>query len=193
MYNLTIAYIASFCAMFVTTSSYFFKKKLMYLIFQLSAIVFLILSYFFTLEFVAMIGIGVGLFRVLVYLFYENKQRIAPLYWAFIFSVLTIMAYFVGSTLKESGQSYYDILYVLSLCMFAFIFRIRDIKLVRYLCLIPLIMSALYNILINAPIFATLSYVFETLANVSAIIFYAVKYNKPQIISIKKENTDENN
>ncbi len=191
--NVTFAYISSFLAMAFITSSYFFKKKSMYLFFQLSVMIFLILSYFFTLEFVATIGISVGLFRTITYLFYENKRKIAPLYWAFVFSGLTIVAYFIGSKLKGEVKSYYDIIYVLGLCLFAFVFRIRDLQLLRYLCFIPITLSILYNILISAPIFATLSYSFEFLANAVSLIYYYIIFNKPKIIPIKKENTDENN
>lgn len=193
MYNQTLAYMTSFCAMFVTICSYFFKKKSMYLFFQLTAIIFLILTYFFTLEFVAMIGISVGFFRVLVYLLYENKQKLAPIFWAFLFSGLTIIAYFVGSKLKGNQKSYYDIIYVLGLCMFAFIFRIRDIKLVRYLTIIPTSLSVLYNVLIHAPIFTILDYSFELIADIVAIVIYTKLFNKPEIIPIKKENNNEEN
>lgn len=193
MYNETLAYVTSFCAMFLTFSSYFCKKKSMYLFFQFTAIIFLILSYLFSLEYVAMIGISIGLIRTLTFFIYEQKGLVAPLYWPFIFSVLTIIAYFVGSELKGDARSYYDILYIIGLIIFAFAFRIRDIRIVRYLSLPALAISALYNLLIHAPIFTTLDYTFELIANIVAIVIYSNIFSKTQIIPIKKENTDENN
>ena len=193
MYNETLAYITSFFAMLFTFSSYFFKKKSMYLLFQFTAIIFLILSYFFSLEYVAMIGISIGLIRTLTFFIYEEKGKVAPLWWPFLFSALTIAAYFVGSELKGDARSYYDILYIIGLIMFAFAFRIRDIRIVRYLSVPALAISALYNLLIHAPIFTTLDYTFELIANVTSIIIYSKLFNKPQIIPIKKENTDETN
>lgn len=193
MYNVSLAYVVSFLAMAMVMSSYFFKKKSMYLMFQFLGIVFLIFSYFFTLEFVAMIGLIVGLFRTLIFYLYERKEKPAPIWLPFVLSGFTIIAFFIGNFLKGSSAVYYDIIYILALCLFAFIFRIRDLRLVRFLCLIPLVLSVLYNILISAPIFNTLSYSFELLANVASIIAYYVIYNKKTVIKFKKENTDEKN
>ena len=168
-----LAYLSSFIGMFLVVSSYFFKNKKLYLLFQFLAIIFLILSFFFSVEFVAMIGLIVGLFRTFVYFIYEKNDLTAPIIWPFIFAILTIGSYFLGSYLKTENKSFYDILYVLALILFACIFRIRNIKIVRYTCLIPLSLSVVYTILISAPIFNVLSYSFELTANVVSIVLYS--------------------
>ncbi len=188
-----LAYISSFIAMALSVSSYFFKKKSLYLLFQFLCIAFLILSYFFTLEFVAMIGLVIGLARTITFFLYERKERYAPIWWAVLFSALTIVAYFVGSKLKGGTYQFVDVLYVVGLCMYAFIFRIRDFRIVRFACLVPAVLSILYNILIQAPIFNTLSYSFELCANIASILIYYVFYNAKTILKKQKGNKNEQN
>ena len=73
MDNRILALIASFIAMAFVILSYFVKKKAYYLLFQLLCIVCLIISYFFSLQFFAMIGLAVGLFRTITFFVYEKK------------------------------------------------------------------------------------------------------------------------
>ena len=178
MENELLKYISSFIAMALVGSSYFFKKKSLYLLFQFLGIIFLILSYFFSLEFVAMIGLIVGLARTLTFFLYEEKGKNANIWWAVLFSALTIGAYFLGSHLKGENKGYYDLLYVVGLCMYAFIFRIRDFRIVRFTCLVPTVLSIVYNVLILAPIFNVLSYLIELIANIVSIFTYYVIFSK---------------
>ena len=67
-----------------------------------------------------------------------------------------------------------DILCLISLIAYAFIFRIRNLKAVRFLMIIPTVLSILYNVLASSPIFATLVYVIELSANVVSIFKYHV-------------------
>jgi hypothetical protein len=53
--------------------------------------------------------------------------------------------------------------------MYAFIFRIRSLKIVRFTMLLPTVLSILYNVLIEAAIFVTLTYVFELAVNLVSI------------------------
>lgn len=180
MENQTLALIASFIAMTFVVMAYFVKKKAYYLLFELLCIVFLIVSYFFTVQFFAMIGLAVGLFRTVTFFVYENKGRQAPIGWSFLFSGLTIASYFIVNfgILKTSQPL--DVLCVVALVMYAFIFRIRDLKTVRFTMLIPLSLSILFNALTNAAFFATLSYTFELCANVVSIFKYHVFNKKPK-------------
>lgn len=179
MENQTLALIASFIAMAFVIMAYFVKKKAYYLLCELLCIVFLVVSYFFTVQFFAMIGLAVGLFRTVTFFVYENKEKVAPIYWSFLFSALTIASYFIVNfgILKTSQPL--DVLCVLSLVAYAFIFRIRNLKIVRFTMLIPTVLSILFNILTHAAIFATLTYVFELSANVVSIFKYYV-FNKKE-------------
>lgn len=182
MENKILSLIAGFLAMSFVIISYFVKKKDYYLLFQLLCIISLILSYFFNVQFFAMIGLTVGMSRTLTFYIFENKGKVAPIYWSFIFSALTIISYFVINfgILKTSQPL--DVLCLLALCAYAFIFRIRNLKIVRFAMIIPTVLSILFNILTNAAIFATISYVFELLATVVAIFKFHV-FNKEEKIS----------
>ena len=184
MENKTLALIAGFFAMAFVVISYFVRKKSLYLLFQALCIVFLIISYFFSVQFFAMIGLAVGLFRSLTFFAFEKKEKNAPIYWSFIFSLLTLASYFIINfgILKTSQPL--DILCLVSLCAYAFIFRIRNLKIVRFTMLFPTTLAILFNALTEAAIFVTLSYVFELSANIVSIFKFHV-FNK-------KEKKEEN-
>ena len=178
MENPTLALIASFIAMLFVVAAYFTKKKAWYLLCQILCVVFLIVSYFFTVQFFAMIGLLVGLFRSITFFIYENKGKQAPIFWSFLFSVLTIASYFtVNFGILHTAQPL-DILCLSSLIMYAFIFRIRNLKIVRFTMLIPTVVSILFNLLTEAALFATLSYVFELFANCVSIVKYHILNQK---------------
>ena len=177
MENQTLALIASFIAMAFVIMAYFVKKKAYYLLCELLCIIFLVISYFFTVQFFAMIGLAVGLFRTVTFFVYENKDKQAPIVWSFLFSGLTIASYFiVNFGILKTAQPL-DVLCVAALVAYAFIFRIRNLKIVRFTMIIPTVLSILFNILTHAALFATLTYVFELCANVVSIFKYHV-FNK---------------
>ena len=192
MENQTLAFITSLIAMLLIMASYFFKKKELYLLFQAAGMVFLIANYFFTVEFVAMLGLAVGLFRALVFFFYERKDKLAPIAWAFLFSALSIAAYFIVNWKELQWQ---DAIFVIALILYAFIFRIRDLKLMRFSALVPTFLSVLYNVLIKATPFATLAYAFELGAIIVSILKYHVfgKEETKQTEEPSKEKTYEEN
>ena len=171
MENETLALIASFIAMALIMCSYFFKKKELYLLFQALGMVFLITNYFFSVQFFAMIGLGFGLFRALVFFVYEKRNQNAPIFWPFLFSGPSLAAYFI---VNWDNLQWLDVMFMAALILYAFIFRIRDLKLVRFTVLAPTSLSLLYNILIEATPFAVLSYAFELGANLVAIVKYDV-------------------
>ena len=174
MENQTLALIASFIAMAFVIMAYFVKKKAYYLLCELLCIIFLVISYFFTVQFFAMIGLAVGLFRTVTFFVYENKDKQAPIVWSFLFSGLTIASYFiVNFGILKTAQPL-DVLCVVALVTYAFIFRIRNLKIVRFAMIIPTVLSILFNVLTQAAIFATLTYVFELCANVISIFKYHV-------------------
>ena len=184
MYNQTLSLIAGFIAMAFVILAYFVTKKEFYLVFQSLCIVFLVISYFFNLQFFAMIGLAIGLGRSLTFFVYENKGKDAPIWLSFLFSGLTLVSYFIVNLGILKTAQPLDILCLVALCMYAFIFRIRNLKVVRFTMLFPTVLSILFNVLTHAAVFVTLSYLFELTANVVSIFKYHV---------FGKEKTEENN
>lgn len=176
-----LALVASFFAMSFAVSSYFAKKKYLYLLLQMFCILFLVVSYFFSMQFFAMIGLAISLARVVVYYAYEKKDMVAPLSLAYLFSILTILGYLIVNLLILKTAQYADLLLVMSNIGFAFVFRVRDLKIVRFGALIPLILAVLFNTVTNAPLFATASYSFELCANVISIYRYHIRGEKPKV------------
>lgn len=173
------AFLVSLIAMLLISSSYFVKRKSQYLTLQGLGICFLILSYFFTGEYFAMVGLTIGLGRSLTYLLFEVKDKEVGVFWPILFSVLGIMAYFVINLLILKTAKPVDIIYLLSLTGYAFIFRIRNLDLLRYIVLIPTGLAILYTVLIHAVPFVIASYSFELSANLLAIARYDLyKRNK---------------
>lgn len=186
MDNRVLALIASFLGMAFVITSYFVKKKEHYLLFQFLCIVFLIISYFFTVQFFAMAGLVIGLGRTLTFFLYEKKEKKAPLFWPFLFSVLSLASYFIINLWILGTAQPIDILFLVGLIAYAFIFRIRSLRTVRFLMLLPTTLSLLFNLFSNAALFATLSYTFELLANVVSILKFHVFVKKE---SPKKETS----
>lgn len=179
MENKVLSLFAGFLAMAFVIIAYFVKKKEYYLLFQLLCIISLILSYFFNVQFFAMIGLTVGMTRTLTFYIFENKGQVAPLYLSFLFSALTIISYFiVNYGILKTAQPL-DVLCLIALCMYAFIFRVRNLKFVRFAMIVPTVLSILFNILTSAAIFATMSYVIELVATVVAIFKFHV-FNKEE-------------
>jgi hypothetical protein len=174
MENQVLAWITSFVAMIFVVLAYFVKKKEHYLLFQLLCIIFLILSYFFSLEVFAMVGLSIGLCRSLIFFIYEKKDLKAPIEISFVLSALTIASYLIINIGIQKNAKIEDVFCMSGLVMYAFIFRIRDLKTVRYLMIIPTVLSVLYNLLIVAPPFTVLTYGFELGANVVSIFKYHV-------------------
>ena len=169
-----VALVASFIAMVFVVMSYFVKKKGLYLLFQLLCIIFLVVSYFFEAKYFAMIGLVVGLGRTLTFFLHEKKGVQASIFWPFLFSGLTVAVYFIVNIGILKEYSPYDMLCLVALVAYAFIFRIRNLKVVRFCMIVPTVLSISFNLLTHAAIFATLTYVFELLANLISIVKYHI-------------------
>ena len=174
MENQTLALIASFIGMLLVIFSYFTKKKERFLLFQSLCIVFLIISYFFTVQFFAMVGLGVGLLRTLTYFYYEKKEKEAPLWVPLLLAGATLASYFIVNFAILGTSEPLDVLCLLALIGYVFIFRVRNLTLVRFLMLVPTVLSILFNLLTHAALFTTLTYVFEISANIVSIFRYHV-------------------
>lgn len=174
--------IMSFIAMALLICGYFFKDRLYFLLFQCLGIVFLILSYLFDGLYFAMIGLTVGLARTFTYFLYERKRTRAPVSFAVLFCMLTIAAYAVVNLWILKNPAPVDIINLAALCGYAILFRIKDVKLMRYLILLPTALSVLYNILCGAAVFVAISYAFEITANIYAIIKFNILDGKKEEI-----------
>ncbi|MBQ8295012.1 MAG: YgjV family protein [Clostridia bacterium] len=191
MENEVLALIASFLAMVMVVISYFVKIKKLYLFFQLMCVIFLIVSYFFSVEFFAMVGLSIGFCRTLTFYCYESKGKEAPMACSFIFSAATIASYFIVNYGILKTANPVDILCLLPLVMYAFIFRIRNLKLVRFMMPVPTTIAILYNVVSHAPVFAALSYAFELAANILSILKYHVFHQEKKSETVE-ENINEN-
>ncbi|MBQ8323286.1 MAG: YgjV family protein [Clostridia bacterium] len=174
MPNETVALGISFLAMALIVASYFFEKKVYFLLFQALGTVFLVLSYLFSGEYFAMIGLSIGLCRTLTYFFFERRNKTAPIYCVVLFCALTLAAYFTVNLGILKTAKPIDIFYVASLILYAIVFRIKDVELMRYLVLLPTALAVLYNVLCAAPVFTTVSYAFEVAAGVCAVIKFNI-------------------
>ncbi|MBO7170157.1 MAG: YgjV family protein [Clostridia bacterium] len=181
MDNPILALITSFFAMSFVVTSYFMKKKEKYLLFQFLCIVFLIISYFFTEQFFAMVGLVIGLGRTLTFFLYERKGKNASILWAFLFSGLSLASYLIINLLILGDAQPLDILFLVGLIGYAFIFRIRNLTTGRFLMLIPTFLSVMFNVLTDAALFATLSYTFELSANILSILKFHVFAKKEKM------------
>lgn len=102
-----------------------------------------------------------------------------------LFSALTVAAYLIVNLGILKTAKPIDIICLLSLVAFAVILRIRDLETVRYLVLLPITLSIVYNAFSGAAAFVTVSYSFELVMSVLAICKYQI-FNKKT-----KENTHE--
>ena len=174
MYNYTLSLICGLFAMAFVVISYFVRKKELYLLFQSLCIVGLILSYFFNVQYFAMIGVTIGLIRALVFFAYEKRDKNAPIWIAYAVAISNVIAYYVVNFVVLKKAQPWDVLCMLASIMYAFIFRIRNLKIVRFTMLIPTVFNITFNIATSATLFVTLSYAFELGANLVSIYKYHI-------------------
>lgn len=172
--------VASFIAMMLIAGSYFWKNKSGFLILQSSGMVFLMISYCCDGLYFPMIGLTVGLARSLIFYAYEKKDKVAPIAWPYIFTGLSVVAYLIINVGILHTQEWYDSIYLIGLVLYAFVLRIRNIEVLRYVVTLPTAVSILYHILSGAAIFAVISYCFELCANIVAILKYNVFEKKKE-------------
>lgn len=166
--------ITSFIAMILIASSYFWGNVRGFLLSQSSGIVFLMFSYCFDKLYFPMIGLSVGLLRTIIFYGYEKKNKLAPIIWPFIFTGMSVVAYLIINVAILGTKEWYDAIYLVGLVMYAFVFRIRNMEVLRYAITIPTALSILYNVVSGAAIFAVISYGFELCANIGSILKYNV-------------------
>ena len=167
-------------ALVLYSCSYFFNNKRNYLILQLSGNVFLSLSYMLIGSFFTMVAAIIGIARGLICYLYEKRDKRVPVYWIVSLCIASILSYIIINTVILSQASIWDFLYLFASCMYAISFAIRNLRVMRYVVLIPHASAVAYNLLIKAPISSAISYGIELVVTVVAIIKYEVykaKYN----------------
>lgn len=168
-----ISFIMSTIALVLYSVSYFFNNKRNYLIFQLTGNVFLSISYMLIGAYFTMISVIIGIGRGLICYIYEKRDKKVPIYMVFGLCFVTVLSYIIINYVILSEGSHWDFLYLIASCMYAITFAIRNIKLMRYLVLIPHVCAVSYNLLIGAPISSAISYAIELAVTVVAIVkFY---------------------
>ena len=169
----------SIIALGLYCSSYFFNTKKKYLTFQLTGNLFLSLSYLFMGAYFTMVSAAVGIVRGVVCYTYEKKGKRVPVYVIACLCLVTVLSYVMINYVILSGEaSPWDILYLFASCMYAITFAVRNIKLMRYLVLIPHMSAILYNLLAHAPISSAISYGIEFVITVVAIVKFRLQEKK---------------
>ena len=172
----TLSFVMSTVALVLYSCSYFFDNKRNYLILQLIGNVFLSLSYLLMGAYFTMVSVGIGIGRGLICYSYEKRNKKVPLYMVMALCFITVLSYIVINYVILSGDSSpWDILYLFASCMYAITFAIRNIKLMRYLVLIPHMSAIAYNLLVLAPISSAISYGIEFVITVVAIIKFRIQ------------------
>ena len=165
------------------------KNKNAYLVFQATGIVGLILSYLFSEEYFATVGLSIGLARTLIYFAYEKKDKLAPVTVPIAVSFCTACSYCIINLGILKDGNIWDILLLVGYVCYAFAFRIRDMKHLRYFMLIPTGFALTYNFAVSAPLFTICAYMFELGANLVSIFkFYILPLKKQKEIQPNENN-----
>lgn len=175
MDNHTLSFVMSTVALALYSCSYFFDNKRNYLILQVIGNIFLSLSYLLMGAYFTMISVGIGIGRGLICYRYEKLNKKVPFYVIFGLCFATILTYVVVNYIVLSTASPWDVLYLIASCMYAITFAIRNIKLMRYMVLIPHGSAVLYNLLVRAPISSAISYGIEFVITIVAIIKFRIQ------------------
>lgn len=171
-----LSYIMSIIALALYCGSYFFNSKKKYLILQLNGNLFLSLSYLFMGAYFTMVSAAVGIVRGIVCYTYEKKDKRVPVYMIVLLCAVTVLSYVIINYVILSGNaSPWDVLYMFACCMYAITFAVRNIKLMRYVVLIPHLSAVFYNLLVHAPISSAISYGIEFMVTVVAIIKFRLQ------------------
>ena len=178
MFDNIPALITSFIAMALAILSYFLKKKNLFLILQGSTIVFLSLTCLFQGEYFALISYVIAIARVISYYALEQKDKKPAEWLKALFCFMVILSYVIVNVIIIGRYGWLDILLIVANVLYTYAFAIRNMLLVRYMFLIPTLMSVVYFILSDFAIFVIISYSFEFVANACAIVLYAIKNKK---------------
>ena len=174
-----ISFVMSTIALALYSSSYFFNSKRNYLIFQLSGNVFLSLSYLLIGSYFTMVAVMLGIARGMICYIFERNDKKVPIGYIIGLCLASILSYVIINHIVLSTQaSVWDFLYLFASCMYAITCAIRNLKVMRYVVLLPHTSAVMYNLLIQAPISSAISYGIELTVTVVAIIKSEVTIRK---------------
>ena len=121
-----------------------------------------------------MVAVMIGIARGLICYLYERKDKRVPIYFIIGLCLASVVSYIIINCIVLSQASIWDFLYLFASCMYAVTFAIRNLRVMRYVVLLPHTSAVAYNLLIQAPISSAISYGIELLVTVVAIIKYEV-------------------
>lgn len=170
-----LSFAMSTLALLLYSLSYFFNNKQAYLMLQLVGNVFLSLSYLLMGAYFTMVSVALGIARGLICYAYEKRNKSVPVFVILALCMASILSYIIIDYIILSEAMVWDMLYLLASCMYAVTFAMRNIRLMRYIILVPHACAILYNLLVKAPISSAISYSIEFVVTVVAIIKYEIQ------------------
>ena len=185
MYNYTLSLVFGFIAMACAMSSYFVKNKKFFMFLQTGAIICLAFSTLFIENFYAMFSYFLSITRVITYQVLENKGKKVSFWLMSVFALLNIICF---ACLNIKTFKALDIMFMIGAVLYSYAFGIKNMKFLRLFFLLPTGLSVLYFVLTNATVFVIISYCFEFVANLVALVYYYIKENRTQEIKIGKDN-----
>lgn len=169
-----MAFVMSMVALALYSLSYFFNSKKQYLILQLTGNVFLSFSYLLIGSYFTMVSVVIGIARGFLCYLYEQKNKKVPVYVIVGLCSASVLSYVIINCILLSTSSPWDVLYLIASCLYAVSFAIRNIRVMRYVVLVPHSCAVAYNLLIRAPISSAISYGIELVVTVVAIIKHEI-------------------
>ena len=164
------SFVLSTIALALYSIGYFFHQKKHYLICQLVGNIFLSLSYLMIGAYYTTVVVLIGIIQLFVCYAYEKKDKRVPTWFIVALCASSVSCYVIINNVILSQASVWDAVYLFASCMYAICFSIRNLRVVRYVVLIPHASAVAYNLLIHAPISSALAYGIEGVVTVVAIV-----------------------
>lgn len=164
-----LSFVMSAIALGLYSLSYFFDKR-KYLALQVVGNIFLALSYLLIAAYFTMVSVVLGIARGVICYIYEKREKSVPVGVVVALCLVTVFSFIIIDYVVLSQASSWDFLYLLDSCLYAITFTIRNIRIMRYVVIIPHSCAIAYNLLIKAPISSAVSYGIELAVAVIAII-----------------------
>ena len=176
------SFIMSTIALTLYSISYFFNSKKNYLLCQLTGNVFLSVSYMMIGAYFTMVSVLIGIARGLICYIYEKKDREVPICLIIGLCSVTVLSYVLINYVILAQTIGWDVLYLMASCLYSISFAIRNLRVMRYVILVPHWMAIAYNLIIKAPISSAVSYGIEMTITVVAIIKHEIQAHKHKSI-----------
>ena len=125
-----------------------------------------------------MVAVMIGVARGLICYVFEKKDREVPIYYIIGLCLSSIASYVIINFVILSQASVWDFLYLFASCMYAVTFAIRNLRVMRFIVLLPTSSAIAYNLLVRAPISSAISYGIEWVVTVVAIVKCEIERKK---------------